>query len=63
MHRLELDNTIIIGATNGSDRNTVTKDKKVPPPEGKGDDEEPLGVDALAAKVLDITLRLEVWMV
>ena len=31
----------------------VTKDKKLPPPEGKGDDEEPLSVDALAAKVLE----------
>ena len=31
----------------------VTKDKKLPPPEGNGDDEEPHSVDALAAKVLE----------
>ena len=50
---LNQNNTIIIGATNGSGRNTVTKDKKVPPPIGMGDDEAPLGLNGLAAEVLE----------
>ena len=50
---LNQNNTIINGATNGSGRNTVTKDKKVPPPGGMGDDEAPLGVTGLAMVVAD----------